>query len=430
MEEYAKILTVAMPVFLIAVLFEKLYGWLRYRHAFKNMDTLSSLSSGFTNALKDALGLAISIITYAWMVENWALLEIRSTFLTYFVAFVVMDLTGYLGHLLSHKINFLWNRHLIHHSSEEFNLACALRQSISGIVNLFTIFLIPAALVGVPAEVIAVVAPLHLFVQFWYHTVYIGRLGILEKIIVTPSHHRVHHAINPVYLDKNHGQVFIIWDKLFGTFQEELPEEPPVYGITRPVRTWNPIKINWNHLGVLIRDAWYTQSWYDRARIWFMPTGWRPADVVRRFPIAKIEDIHNFEKYNPPASLWLIAWTWIQFGFTFLLIYLLFQNLTRIGYPNVLYFGGFIMLGIYAYSELMDRNSWVWLWEIGRNALGLVILGSMGNWFGIGSSDTGLIYLLGGYFIIATGVTMAFVQWDLKKRPALQAEQVADYSIY
>lgn len=177
MEQYANILTIAMPVFLLTVLGEKLYGWLRFRHHFKNMDMISSLSSGFTNSLKDALGLGISIITYAWMVEHWALFEIKTTLWVWLIAFVALDLAGYLGHLLNHKINILWNRHLIHHSSEEFNLACALRQSISGIVNIFTIFLIPAAIVGVPAIVIAVLAPIHLFAQFWYHTVYIGRMG-------------------------------------------------------------------------------------------------------------------------------------------------------------------------------------------------------------------------------------------------------------
>ncbi|MGG7215415.1 sterol desaturase family protein, partial [Clostridium nigeriense] len=133
-------------------------------------------------------------------------------------------------------------------SSEDFNLACALRQSISTIVKVFTIFLLPAALLGVPTNVIAIVAPLHLFAQFWYHTQHIDKMGWLEKIIVTPSHHRVHHALNPEYLDKNYGQIFIFWDKWFGTYQEELPTVKPVYGITRPVQTWNPIKINFMHM--------------------------------------------------------------------------------------------------------------------------------------------------------------------------------------
>jgi alkylglycerol monooxygenase len=429
MEQYAKILTIAMPVFLLAVLSEKLYGWLKFRHSFKNMDMISSLSSGFTNSLKDALGLGISIITYAWMVEHWAVFEIKSTIWVYLIAFVVLDLAGYLGHLLSHKINVLWNRHLIHHSSEEFNLACALRQSISGIINIFTIFLIPAALVGVPAQVIAVVAPLHLFAQFWYHTIYVGKLGFLEKIIVTPSHHRVHHAINPIYLDKNHGQIFIIWDKLFGTYQEELDDVPPVYGITRPVSTWNPIKINWSHLWLLMQDAWRTRSWYDKARIWFMPTGWRPADVADRYPVRKIDDPYQFEKYAPAASSWLIAWAWVQFSFTFLLIYVLFSNLVQIGLPNAILCGGFIFLGIYAYTELMDRNPNAWLWETAKNGLGLGILLYMGSWFGVSGAGNWLVYLLGGYFVLATAATLAFVWLDIRKKPTPQRERAMEYSV-
>ncbi|MBK6273839.1 MAG: sterol desaturase family protein [Saprospirales bacterium] len=115
-----------------------------------------------------------------------------------------------------------------------------------------------------------------LFGGFWYHTQLIGKLGFLEKIIVTPSHHRIHHAINPIYLDRNFGGILIIWDKLFGTFQEELPDEKPIYGITRQVSTWNPIKINFIHIMLLIKDAWRTNSIKDKFRIWFMPTGWRP----------------------------------------------------------------------------------------------------------------------------------------------------------
>jgi len=147
----------------------------------------------------------------------------------------------------------------------------------------------------VPATVIAIVAPLHLFAQFWYHTQHIGRMGFLEKIIVTPSHHRVHHAINPEYIDKNYGQIFIFWDKWLGTFQEELSTVPAVYGITRPVHTWNPIRINFMHLWLLMQDAWRTKDWKDKFRIWWMPTGWRPADMTEQYPVLKIEDPYHFK---------------------------------------------------------------------------------------------------------------------------------------
>src|SRR6185503_10305211 len=236
--------------------------------------------------------------------------NLRSLFIL--LLFFALDFAGYWVHRLQHVTNFFWNGHIVHHSSEEFNLACALRQSISAIVKTFAIFLLPAALLGVPGQVIGVVAPLHLFAQFWYHTQHINKMGFLEKIIVTPSHHRVHHAINPEYIDKNYGQIFIFWDKLFGSFQQELPDVPPVYGITRPVRTWNPIKINFLHVWLLIKDAWRTKSWKDKVRLWIMPTGWRPEDVKAKYPVYKIDDVYNFEKYESKASLALHIWSWVQ----------------------------------------------------------------------------------------------------------------------
>ncbi len=285
METYGKILVIAMPIFLVLVLFEKWYGWRKGFDTVRNMDMVSSLSSGITNVTKDVLGLTLTIIAYDWLVGKVAITHIKAGWLTYLVAFIALDFSGYWVHRLSHEINFLWNKHLVHHSSEEFNLACALRQSISTFVNIWTVFLLPAALLGVPGQVIAILAPLHLFAQFWYHTQHIGKMGFLEYIIVTPSHHRVHHAINPEYIDKNHGQIFIFWDKLFGTYQEELPEVPPVYGITRPVSTWNPIKINFLHLWLLAKDAWRTKSWKDKWLVWWKPTGWRPADVAQKYPV-------------------------------------------------------------------------------------------------------------------------------------------------
>ena len=228
MEQYGKILIIAMPLFLVFIIIEKLYDLYKGENHVPLMDSVSSISSGITNAIKDVLGLSITFISYEWMVSKIAIYHIENTILTYLVAFIVIDFYGYWSHRLSHQVNFFWNKHAIHHSSEEFNLACALRQTVSSFVNLFTFILIPAALIGVPASVIAITLPIQLFLQFWYHTKHIKKLGILEHILVTPSHHRVHHAINPQYMDKNHSQIFIFWDKWFGTFQEELDTVPPV----------------------------------------------------------------------------------------------------------------------------------------------------------------------------------------------------------
>jgi len=379
------------------------------------MDMLSSMTSGYTNIIKDVLGLSISLLTYDYMVKHWAVYKIESTIWVYIIAFFALDLSGYWIHRLSHQINFFWNKHAIHHSSEEFNLACALRQSISSFVNLFTVFLLPAALLGVDGKVIAIVAPLHLFAQFWYHTVYIGKMGILEKIIVTPSHHRVHHAINPEYLDKNHAQIFIIWDKLFGTFQEELPNVSPVYGITRPVSTWNPIKINFQHLWLLIQDAYRTNSWRDKLRIWFMPTGWRPADVIEKYPVFKIDDPYHFEKYAPNSSLLMQTWIWIQFLSTFALVSYFFANLASIGSPGIFIYGGFIFLIVFSYSELMDRNPYALLYETLKNLVGLFIIYYTGDWFGISAQIPWATYGISAYFIISTMATAYFVFFDIRK---------------
>jgi sterol desaturase/sphingolipid hydroxylase (fatty acid hydroxylase superfamily) len=382
METYGKILLIAMPVFLLLVLLEKWYGWKTGKDTVRVMDMISSLSSGVTNVTKDVLGLSIAIISYNWMYENLALVHIQETIWVYILAFLALDFSGYCIHRIQHTTNVFWNAHIIHHSSEEFNLACALRQSISVFFRIFTFFLLPAALLGVPGNVIAVVAPLHLFIQFWYHTQLIGKMGFLEKIIVTPSHHRVHHAINPEYIDKNYSQVFIIWDKMFGTFQEEQEHIPPVYGITRPVATWNPVKINFQHLFLLISDAWRTKNWSDKLRIWFMSTGWRPADVEEKYPIYKIEDVYDFKKYNPTTSKALQTWSFVQLFILLGFISYLFGNLATIGSPGIFLYGLFIFAYIYAMTELMDGNRLAYVWEGIKLILGVYLINNTNGWFG------------------------------------------------
>ena len=376
------------------------------------MDMISSLSSGVTNVTKDILGLSISIIAYSWLLQKIAVYHIAATWLTYLIAFVCIDFAGYWVHRWSHHINIFWNLHIIHHSSEEFNLACALRQSITMFVNPFTFLLIPAALVGVPTEVIATVGPLHLFAQFWYHTQHINKMGFLENIIITPSHHRVHHAINKVYLDKNLGQIFIFWDKLFGTYQKELAETPPVYGITRPVRTWNPIKINFSHLWLSIKDAWRTNNWKDKFTLWFKPTGYRPADVAEKYPVYKIDDVYHFEKYDTKTSTALNVWCWVQLVMVLIFISYFFGNIALINSLDksyIFWYGGFIFLFVYALTDLMDRNRYAIIGEVLRSGLGLYFLYQQNDWFGSSVYLSSVKYILGAYFIFSIIITGWFV---------------------
>ncbi len=412
MEAYGKILLIAMPAFLLLVLFEKWYGWRKGKDTVRNMDMISSLTSGVTNVTKDVIGLAFVIISYPFLLRSLAVTQINNTFIVYVIAFFALDLAGYWVHRLQHVTNFFWNGHIVHHSSEEFNLACALRQSISAIVKTFAIFLLPAALLGVPYQVIAVVAPLHLFAQFWYHTQHIGRMGFLEKIIVTPSHQRGHHAINKEYIDKNYGQIFIFWDKWFGTFQEELPDVPPVYGITRPVRTWNPIKINFLHVWLLIKDAWRTKSWKEKFTLWFRHTGYRPADVAAEYPVYKIEDVYRFAKYDTLTSPALNVWSWLQLMMILFFISYLFGNIALVNSIDssyIFWYAGFIFLSVYALTDLMDRNASAIVWEFIRSGFGLYFLYQQNDWFGASTYVTAIKFILGAYFIISIFVTGWFV---------------------
>lgn len=410
MELYGKILLFAMPAFLLLVLLETWYGYWKGNLTVRNMDMVSSLSSGVTNVVKDVLGLSIAIVSYQWMVDHLAITTIQNTIAVYIIAFMALDFSGYWVHRIAHEYNFFWNNHIVHHSSEEFNLACALRQSISVFVRLFTFFLLPAALFGVPSEVIAFIAPIHLFAQFWYHTQHIGTMGVLEKIIVTPSHHRVHHAINLEYLDKNYGQIFIFWDKWFGTFQAELTSVIPVYGITRPVSTWNPIKINFQHLWLLIKDAWHTKDLKDKLRIWLMPTGWRPDDVQAQHQVYKIQDVYHFDKYNTKASLALHIWCWVQLTALLLISSYLFGNIALINgiNPYFIYgYGLFIFIHVYAFTDLMDRNPNAWIGEGMKLILGLYFIWSQG-WVWFGAADW-VTFAMIGYLLLSMLVTSYFV---------------------
>ncbi len=415
MEEYGKILVIAMPVFLTLIIFEKLYGHYKGEDTAPNMDAVSSVSSGMVNSLKDVLGLSITLISYDWIVSEIAIFNLEASIMAYIIGFIAIDFYGYWSHRLSHQINFLWNKHAIHHSSEEFNLACALRQPISSFVNLFTFLLIPAALLGVPSKVIAIILPFHLFLQFWYHTKHIKKIGFLENILVSPSHHRVHHAINPEYMDKNHSQIFIFWDKLFGTFQAELDTVPPVFGITRPAHTWNPIRINFQHLGLLITDAWRAENWKDKFTIWFKPTGWRPENFEEKYPVNKITNVYDFKKYGTENSKKIIYWSLFQALITLLFISYLYSFISTIGLPNVFVYGAFIFLSVYSYTELMDTRKFSLFWESIRFVFGVSILIYFGDWFGMNQLFSFANYLVMGYLTLSLLINIYFININFDK---------------
>jgi len=363
------------------------------------MDTISSLSSGFTNLMVDILGLGIIIFSYPFFYERLKIVELEESILLYFLAFVCVDFASYCHHRLKHSINIFWNMHVIHHSSEEFNLACALRQSITNNLGIGILFLIPAALLGVPAKMISILGPLHLFGQFWYHTRHIGKLGWLEYILVTPSQHRVHHAINKEYIDKNLAAIFCIWDRAFGTFQEELDDVPCVYGTLKPVNTWNPILINFQHLSFLIQDAWHTNNIGDKLKIWFMPTGWRPQDIIDKYPRNSVDNVYRQKKYKPNYTL--LHKIFVGFHFiTLNIVLFIFLN----SFADLSFFdkSGYLILifsTIFSFSSIMDGFKWSVSFEFVRIIIGVMVILMQGD-FQLTSNPSMSIFLL-SYLIIS-----------------------------
>jgi alkylglycerol monooxygenase len=419
METFAGALKFVLPLFLVLMIIELIAAKIKKKDVIKSMDAVSSLSSGLTNTLFKILGLTIYIISYDFLLKHISLFPIQSKVLQYIIGFLVLDFYVYWWHRWRHQYNILWNEHLIHHSSEEYNLPVALRQTIADFFNPATFLFAPAAMVGISLETLTILGVVMLFGGFWYHTELIGKMGFLEYFLVTPSHHRIHHAINPIYIDKNYGGILIIWDKMFGTFQEELPNVKPVYGITRPVRSWNPIKINFIHITLLTKDAMRTSNIWDKFRIWFMPTGWRPADVAEKYPVPYTKDLYTRENYMPSASIYLKIWSWTQLSITFLLMGFLISQIAVIDKPALFIYASFIFLSVYSYTSLMDTDRHAWVFEILRLLFALAIINFYNGWFTLDNFVNHGFAILLTYFVISSVVSFAFCFFEFRSEISL-----------
>jgi len=412
MNFYVLSLLFAIPSFAILILIEQIISKVKNVEVNNHEDMISSLSSGMTNIISDVFKLSFVLVSYGWLVDNLAIesLSIENQWLSILIAFIVLDFTGYWMHRLSHRVNIFWNRHVIHHSSEEFNLSCALRQSVSHAFKFSAILMIPAAVMGIDKEIFIILAPIHLFMQFWYHTRLIDKMGFLEYVIVTPSHHRVHHAINPEYIDKNYGQILIIWDKIFNTFQVELENIKPVYGVLRPVSTWNPLVINFKHIFQLFKDAWNTEFIIDKVKIWFMPTGWRPGDLDKKSPLKYISDPLKLVKYKTNNSNVKLFWIWTQYFLGVIMMFHLFlimdvDKILLIDYMYAL----FIMMHIFSYTSALDKSNLSIYSEMLKIILGLVMLILF-------KPNIYFIFMISAYFTISLIIAFNFLPISNKNK--------------
>ena len=313
----------SIPIYFLLILIELAVQGATKRKLYRLPDALSNISCGIVQQLSGFFLKILSISTYYFVYENWRLLQFENEWYHWVLLFLGADFLYYWAHRKSHEINLFWGGHVVHHQSEDYNFSVALRQSSFQVVWTF-FFYLPLALIGFDPLNFILVNALVTVYQFWIHTETIGKLGWLELVLNTPSHHRVHHGKNPKYIDKNHAGVLIIWDKIFGTFQRE--EETPTYGITQPLNSWNPVWANFEHYAKMGKDLKEIKGLKNKLKFVFAAPGWRPADLGGRLVVPEVNR-NNYIKYETKVSKPLSVYLIIQYlGILGLTAFFLFNS--------------------------------------------------------------------------------------------------------
>lgn len=295
-----KTIAIATPVFFALIALEFAIGRLRGHGNYRLNDAVNSLSLGvmsqvvglFTKLLAIGIYAAVHSVAalWQWPTDQWWV---------WALAIVAYDFCYYWNHRLGHESAVFWAAHVVHHQSQEYNLSTALRQTSSGHL-LGWIFYLPMAIAGFPTEVFVVAGIVNLLYQYWIHTEQIGKLGWFDRWFSSPSNHRVHHAVNDRYLDRNYGGITMLWDRLFGTFVEE--GEPCVYGTRAPLDSWDPLWANLEVYAALARKSLHAGRWRDRLAVWFMPPGWQPATAGGPAWTQPSFDLGGVRRYDPPMN--------------------------------------------------------------------------------------------------------------------------------
>ena len=302
------LIALAAPFFLLALVTELILDWRKRTGFYRSNDAINSLSAGILSVTVDYFTRFLPLLAWGFVLRNFSLIDMPlewfdfspSGLLLWITAALAWDFCYYWFHRFSHEISVLWAAHAVHHQSEDYNLSTALRQTSTGFLFGW-IFYLPLFMIGFPLTVLITVNAINLIYQFWVHTQIVRRLGVLDRILVTPSNHRVHHAQNERYIDKNYGGMLILWDRFFGTFEDESEDEPVVFGVRKPLANLNPFWANLQVYDYLLFDARKAARWRDKVGIWFRRTGWRPADVEEQYP-RQNTDLSRFRKFDPQTT--------------------------------------------------------------------------------------------------------------------------------
>ncbi len=365
-------LAVAVPFFFLLIGVELAVARRRGVRVHRFSDSLSDLSCGVLQQLSGVFVSGALLALYSHVHANHALFELpASSPVTWLVAFFGMDFVFYWWHRASHRVSFFWAAHVTHHSSEDFNLAVALRQSAFTGLTFFPFYL-PLALVGVPAPVFALIAAFSLLYQFWLHTELLGRWPRFERIFNSPSAHRVHHGVNPEYLDTNYGGTLIIWDRLFGTY---VPERAPVvYGLVHPLRSFNPVWAQVHHYVALAKRSLQAPRLGDKLRVWVKGPEWNVPGLPAEGPPPEV-DRDRVAKFDVPLPRALVAYLAAQF-FTFVLVGTTAMMQWGPGLPLSAKVGASaaLLFTLLTFGGLLDGSRWA----LPLERLRLLVLGGAG----------------------------------------------------
>ncbi len=352
-------IVLSIPIFFLLIGIELVVERFYHRDLYRFSDTVANISCGITSQLSGLFMRVIAIGVYEVVYDNFALFTLEKTWLYWFGLFLLTDFTYYWAHRMSHEINLFWGGHVVHHQSEEYNLSVALRQSSFQVVWTFA-FSLPIALLGFDTIDFLLISALNTLYQFWIHTETINKMGWFEYIFNTPSHHRVHHGRNPKYIDKNHAGSLIIWDKMFGTFQAE--EERPVYGITKPINSWNPVWANFDHYVMMASEMKMISSWTDKIRYMFKKPGWLPAYLGGYRPAPAV-DPKQYRKYITPSPIALNYYVLFQYvvclGGTSVFLF----NQTKFTTPEKAIIAVLISIVVVNCGVLFENKPWVRICE-------------------------------------------------------------------
>jgi sterol desaturase/sphingolipid hydroxylase (fatty acid hydroxylase superfamily) len=353
----------AIPIFILMIAIEWFWDKRQGNNYYRLNDTVNSLSMGILSTTSrlvfiDISGRVFTLVQQYFSIATWT--DVNWWMIV--VAFVFYDFCYYWFHRISHEKRLFWASHVAHHQSEEYNLSTALRQTSTSFW-LTWVFYVPCFMLGMPTEVFVSVASANLVYQFWVHTRYVPALGWYEKIFVSPSNHRVHHARNPEYIDKNYGGVFIIFDRLFGTYLPERKDLAVDFGITRGLNSWNPIWANLHVYACMIKDSIATPQWRDKLRVWFGATGFVAPGIVKA-------PVQSGNLYDPLLSVAQKAYVIVQFLLVFVLSTAMLY--TPLSFNSLLILFTFLLLSLVSIGWIMDGKHYALEWL--RMAVGLGLL--------------------------------------------------------